>query len=410
LIDMAQFSDAPHGDAATDAAQLLSRIGYAALALAAPSAATLSSRAMFLLYPVAIALLLVAASLDPVAGIAPRLRALVASPAAWAATALFAWAVLSLLWSPFPVPGAQRLLKIAMTSLAAAAVVVTAREHLRATDLYLFPIGVLLLMVTIFALWVGEQQGWTVDGGRIDAGGVAMAVLLFPAMGGLAARGRNGYARTLMLLGLIYAFAIGNAPITAAMLAGVSVLSFAVSDVERTVRDVGRTIVGLILAAPILLAFAPTLARLVFHAKLGTLGQPYAELAAAASLILHDAPRLVTGHGVDTVVQGVEAGLLPSATPRVALFEIWYELGILGALAAALAVWFGFRAIGRTAPRFSPYLAATFAVGLTFAVLSEGLAAMTWITLLAIGAISLGAAAHSQYRTTRPSASGLAHF
>ena len=407
---MAQFSDAPHGDAATDAAQLLSRIGYAALALAAPSAATLSSRAMFLLYPVAIALLLVAASLDPVAGIAPRLRALVASPAAWAATALFAWAVLSLLWSPFPAPGAQRLLKIAMTSLAAAAVIVTAREHLRATDLYLFPIGVLLLMVTILALWIGEQQGWTVDGGRIDAGGVAMAVLLFPAMGGLAARGRNGYARTLMLLGLIYAFAIGNAPITAAMLAGVSVLSFAVSDVERTVRDVGRTIVGLILAAPILLAFAPALARLVFHAKLATLGQPYAELAAAASLILHEAPRLVTGHGVDTVVQGVEAGLLPGATPRVALFEIWYELGILGALAAALAVWFGFRAIGGAGPRFSPYLAATFAVALTFAVLSEGLAAMTWITLLAISAISLGAAAHSQYRTTRPSASGLAHF
>jgi len=370
----------------------------------------LSSRAMFVLFPVGVALLLVAATLDPVAVIGPRLRALAASPVAWAALALFAWACLSLLWTPFPIPGAQRLLKIAMTALAATAVIVTARDHLRATDLYLFPIGVLILMVTIFALWFAEQQTLEPDAGRIDAGGIAMAMLLFPAMGGLAARGRNGYARTLMLLGLVYAFAIGSAPITAALLAGIAVLSFAVSDLERTMRDVGRAAVALVLAAPLLLALSPTLAHLIFHARLGALGAPYPAIAAAASLVLHDLPRLVTGHGVDTVVRGVDAGLLPTMTPRVGLFEIWYELGILGALAAAASVWFGFRAIGRAAPRLAPYLAATFAADLTLAFLSEGFAQMTWITLLAIGGIALGAAARSQYRTTRPSAAGLARF
>jgi hypothetical protein len=407
---MAQLSDVSRGDAAADAAQLLSRIGYAALAVAAPSAATLSSRAMFVLFPVGVALLLVAATLDPVAGVGARLRALTASPVAWAALALFAWACLSLLWTPFPIPGAQRLLKIAMTALAAAAVVVTARDHLRATDLYLFPIGVLMLMATIFVLWFAEQQTLDSDGGRIEAGGVAMAMLLFPAMGGLAARGRNGYARTLMLLGLVYAFAIGSAPITAALLAGIAVLSFAVSDLERTVRDVSRAAIAVILATPLLLALLPTLAHLVFHAKLGNLGPPYPTIAAAASLVLHDSPRLMTGHGVDTVVRGVDAGLLPTMTPHVALFEIWYELGILGALAAVAGVWFGFRAIGRAAPRLAPYLAATFAADLTLGFLSEGFAQMTWITLLAIGGIALGAAARSQYRTTRPSAAGLARF
>jgi hypothetical protein len=97
-------------------------------------------------------------------------------------------------------------------------------------------------------------------------------------------------------------------------------------------------------------------------------------------------------------------------TPRVGLFEIWYELGILGALAAAAGVWFGFRAIGSATPRLAPYLAATFAADLTLAFLSEGFAQMTWITLLAISAIALSAAARSQYRTTRPSAVGLARF
>ena len=407
---MAQLSNASRGDAATDAAQLLSRIGYAALALATPSAATLSSRAMFVLFPVGVALLLVAAALDPVAGVGPRLRALAASPVAWAAVGLFVWAGVSLLWTPFPIPGAQRLLKIAMTALAATAVIVTARDHLRATDLYLFPIGVLMLMMTIFALWFATQQGLEPGDARIDAGGVAMAMLLFPAMGGLAARGRNGYARTLMLLGLVYAFAIGSAPITAALLAGIAVLSFAVSDAERTMRDVGRAAVVLVLAAPLLLALSPAVGHLIFHAKLGSLGPPYPSIAAAASLVLHDLPRLVTGHGVDTVVRGVDSGLLPTMTPRVALFEIWYELGILGAIAAAAGVWFGFRAIGRATPRLAPYLAATFAADLTLGFLSEGFAQMTWITLLAIGAIALGAAARSQYRTTRPSAAGLARF
>ena len=407
---MAQFSEVRQNDAAADAAQLLSRIGYAALAVATPSAATLSSRAMFVLFPVGVALLLVAATLDPVAGIGARVRAFAASPIVWATAALLAWAALSLLWTPFPMPGAQRLLKIVMTSLAAVAVAVTAREHMRATDLYLFPIGALGLMATIFALWLAEQQTQTPDAGRIEAGGVAMAMLLFPAMGGLAARGRNGYARTLMVLGLVYAFAIDSPAITASLLVGVAVFSFAVSDIERTARDIGRGFAVLLLITPIVLALSPELARLIFHAKLASLPPPYPTVAAAANLVLHDAARLVTGHGIDTVVQGVAAGLLPTATPRVAAFEIWYEFGVLGAVAAAAAIWRGFDAIGRAPPRLAPFLAATFAVNLTLAFVSEGLAQMTWITLLAISGIALSVASRSQYRTTRPSAAGLARF
>jgi len=143
-------------------------------------------------------------------------------------------------------------------------------------------------MVTIFGPGFAEQQTLEPDAGRIDAGGIAMAMLLFPGDGRLAARGRNGYARTLMLLGLVYAFAIGSAPITAALLAGIAVLSFAVSDLERTMRDVGRAAVALVLAAPLLLALSPTLAHLIFHARLGALGAPYPAIAAAASLVLHD--------------------------------------------------------------------------------------------------------------------------
>jgi hypothetical protein len=407
---MTQLSGSTRPDAAGDAAQLLSRIGYAVLALAAPSAVILSSRAIFVLFPIGVALLLVAAALDPTPGLPERFRALRNSPAAWAACALFAWAALSVLWSPFPSSGGQLLLKLATTAIAAMFVMATAREHLRATDLYLFPIGVLLAMATIAVLWFFVQRGLEPDTHRIAIGGVVVVVMLFPAMGGLAARGRNGYTRALMVLALVYVFALGAPATAAALLVGFAALSFAVSDIRRTVNDLSWLAAGLIIASPLIVAMTPTLSHWLFHAKLSELGAPYPTLSAAASLILHDVVRLFTGHGIDTVVRGVETGVLPAYSPRVVVFEIWYELGIVGAIAAAAVAWLGFRAIGDMAPRLAPYVAATFACDLTLAFVAEDLTQMTWVTLLAISAIALGAAARSQYRTTRPSAAHLAHF
>ncbi len=407
---MAQFSGSARPDAAGDAAQLLSRIGYAVLALAAPSAVILSTRSIFVLFPIGVALLLVAAALDPTPGVPERVRTMRDSPVAWVTVGLFAWAALSVLWSPFPSSGGQLLLKIATTAIAALFVMATAREHLRATDLYLFPIGVLLAMATILGLWFAVQQGIEPDTTRIHVGGLVLVVMVFPAMGGLAARGRNGYTRAMMVLALVYVFALGAPATAAALLVGFAVLSFAVSDTRRTVNDLSWIAAGLIVVAPIAVAMTPNLSHWLFHAKLSSLGAPYPTLAAAASLILHDVVRLLTGHGIDTVVRGVESGVLPALTPRVVVFEIWYELGIVGAIAAAGAVWLGFRAIGSMAPRLAPYVAATFACDLTLGFLAEDLTQMTWVTLLAISAIAIGAAARSQYRTTRPSAASLAHF
>lgn len=407
---MTQFSGSTRPDAAGDAAQLLSRIGYAVLALAAPSAVILSTRAIFVLFPIGVALLLVAAALDPVPGLPERFHTLRASPAAWAAVGLFAWAALSVLWSPFPSSGGQMLLKIATTAIAALFVMATAREHLRATDLYLFPIGVLLAMATIIVLWFFVQQGLEPDTSRIAIGGVVLVVMLFPAMGGLAARGRNGYTRALMVLALVYVFALGAPATAAALLVGFAVLSFAVSDTRRTVNDLSWLAAGLILITPLVVSVTPALSHWLFHAKLASLGAPYPTLAAAASLVLHDVIRIFTGHGVDTVVRGVETGVLPTFSPRVVVFEIWYELGIVGAMTAAVAAWLSFRAIGNMAPRLAPYVAAAFACDLTLGFVAEDLTQMTWVTLLAISAIAISAAARSQYRTTRPSAASLAHF
>jgi hypothetical protein len=403
---MANFSLPASNDAAEDASRLLQRLGFVVLALGAPCAEALSSRAIFLFFPIGTALLLVAAMLNPVKGVGGRLSAALGSPIGLVSLALIAWAALSLAWTPFPVEAIEHLLKLAATALAVIVALCCSRDHMRATDLYLFPVGVALAMLAILTMALADNAGVGSYADRTERSGVALVIMLWPAMAGLAARGRNGLARLLMILAAAFIFAIG-APVTAAALfVGVLVLSFAISDVKRTVTDLGILAAAIVLLSPLAPAVAPTMARWFFHAKLSSLSGPLAPLAGAAEILLHEPLRLFTGHGIDTAVRGVQAGLLPAPVPRVALFEIWYELGIIGALLSATLVWLGFRGVGATGSKVAPYLVAALACDLTLAFLSEDFSQMSWVTLLAVSALSTGAAARSQYRTKRPPAAG----
>jgi len=403
---MANFSIPASGDAAEDAARLLQRLGFVVLALGSPCAETLSPRAIFLFFPIGVALLLVAATLNPVKGTAALLRGAVWSPLGRVSLALVAWAALSLAWTPFPFEASGHLFKLAATALAVVVALACSPVRVRATDLYLFPIGVVLAMLAILALAFAQLQGADSYADRIERSGVALVIMLWPAMAGLAARGRDGLARLLLILTAAFVFAIG-APVTAAALfVGVLALSFAISDVKRAVVDLGLAAAAIVVLSPAAPAIAPALARWFLHAKLSSLPGPFAPLAGAADVVLHEPLRLFTGHGIDTAVRGVEAGLIPAPIPRVALFEIWYELGIIGALLGAALAWLGFRALGATGAKVAPYLVAAFACDLTLAFLSEDFSQMSWVTLLAVSALAAGAAARSQYRTRRPSALG----
>jgi hypothetical protein len=403
---MADFSiSAPH-DAAEDAARLLQRLGFVVLALGAPCSEALSTRAIFLFFPIGVALLLVAAMLNPVKGVASLLRSALASPVGLVSVALIAWTALSLAWTPFPVEASWHLLKLLATVLVVVIAFACSPARVRATDVYLFPIGVGLAMLAIIALALAELQGAGPYGDRIERSGLALVIMLWPAMAGLAARGRDGLARLLLILTAAFAFAIGEPVTAAALFVGVLALSFAISDLRRAAVDLGWLAAAIIVLSPLAPAVAPALSRWFLHAKLSTLQGPFAPLASAAVIVLHEPLRLFTGHGVDTAVHGAEAGLIPAASPRVALFEVWYELGSIGALLSAWLAWLGFRALGETGAKVAPYLVAAFACDLTLAFLSQDFAQMSWVTVLAVSAICAGAAARSQYRTRRPAALG----
>ena len=403
---MDNFSISASNDAAEDASRLLQRLGYVVLALGAPCAEALSPRAIFLFFPIGIALLLVAAMLHPGADVGGKLYRVFWSPLGLCSLALLAWAGLSLVWTPFRIEASEHLFKLAGTALLVVLALASSRDHMRAAELYLFPVGVVLAMASILAMAIVGHGGVGSHLDRIERTGVALVILLWPAMAGLAARGRNGLARLLMILAAAFVFAIGAPVSAAAFFVGVLVLSFAVSDVKRTVFDLSVFAAAIVLLSPLAPAVAPSLARWFAQAKLASLAGPFSPLAGASDIVLHEPLRLFTGHGIDTAIRGVNAGLIPAPIPRVVLFEIWYELGVIGALLSATIVWLAFRGLGAMGARVAPYLVAALACDLTLAFLSEDFSQMTWVTLLAVSAVSAGAAARSQYRTTRPSALG----
>src|SRR5207244_3817834 len=114
---MADFSIPAASDAAEDASRLLQRLGYVVLGLGAPCSEALSSRAIFLFFPIGAALLLAAAMLSPVKGVAKRLDRTFRSPLALVGLGLAAWAVVSLLWTPYPVSAIEHLFKLVGTAL-----------------------------------------------------------------------------------------------------------------------------------------------------------------------------------------------------------------------------------------------------------------------------------------------------
>jgi ABC-type amino acid transport substrate-binding protein len=408
-VDKRGPRDADRDDAA-DASRFFSRIGYLVLGVGAPVGVVLHPLGLYVMFSIGVALILIAAALDAEPGFLERFLRPFFVPAFLALLAGLAWAALSILWSPYPFAAGQRLIQLGVLLVATMAAVAAPRENARATDLYLFPIGVLAGMGAIVARALAERLTGAPDDGRLAAGAVAIAVLLFPAMGGLAARGRNGLARLLLILALCFAYIESYAPVTIALFAGYLALSFAISDLSRTTRELSFGAAALMLLSPLIPALAPTVSAWIFHARLASLPAPYPSLSVAADVFTHDKLRLITGRGLATVSQGVRDGILPAQTPQALAFTVWYELGILGAVLAAAGAWSAFRDLARAPERLAPYMAAAFSAVIALAFLNVDFAEMTTLTLIGVAIISTDIAARSQYRTSRPSAARLANL
>lgn len=390
---------------AARAAQLLARLGVAVLAIALPCAAVASRRTILPLAPIGAVLIIAAALLEPRRAFAPDARAAAASPTGLALLSLGAWAALSLAWTPFLSIAGERLVKtIAMgIPLAVAAVLLPTRT--RTSNLYLLPIGLGAAAVATFALaWVGPASLSAYDptGSAIERATIGCVLLLWPSLAALAVRDRWASAAVLAIAVAAAVASVFSPVIVAALALGA--LTFAASvaaplTLATSLAVLGAAIVLLAPAVPFAAGLLPDAPNAGWRAALQTF-DVWRQVLRVDGL-----PRLVTGHGLDAASRTIIAGYMPANAPRSVLFEVWYDFGLVGAVATAVLVARAFLAAARVSVNVTPFLLAGLVSGLLIAVCGQATAQLWWLTLIGIAVMEFVIALRGQYRTTRPLAS-----
>ena len=377
-------------DPARDAARLLGWFGLTILMVGAPLVGVLSRRSLFILLPIGAGLLFAAffisVSTDGLKAMGDALR----RPVGLAALFLGGWMGVSLMWTPFPREAVGRYAATLITSLLA---------------LYLLPGGMAVTaLLTLAMAMFGPASfhgGTEFDPSLLERSVLTLIVMIWPALGALGAFQRWIWAMALAVL-VVAALTLAVAPIAMSVFA-LSAVTFAsaVSETTRVARGAAMVLGGLI--APALPFVLAPLAHSIPMVGRSTV----AAMTDWRDLVTNDALRLITGHGLDTTRHGAASGYLPPHTPRSILFEIWYELGLLGALALAAIVALAIIAAGRVTPLVAPALLAGMVATLTIAVFGVATAQLWFVTLAALQAVAFGLLCRSSRGGDRPAASAL---
>jgi hypothetical protein len=388
-------------DPARDAAQLLIRLAFLALFVGAPVAAAGSRRLIFVLMPIGASLILAAGALDAPAGALRRARKLFTNPVALAILAVLVWAGLSLAWTPFLAAASERFLKTLGTIGLATAAATLLPTRTKTSNLYLIPIGVLLAAAaTGAALWFLPEAAPVADveGSAVDRSALGLIILLWPTLGAISARQHWLYGGLVAIAVAVTTIAVWTPGGMLALGLGALAAVTATSNPRRAGLIWGCLFAFLFVAAPAIVigAQAAHLDALLGH------GDAAGRFALAAELLREQGLRLVTGHGFDTFGRSIASGYLTAATPRTALLEIWYELGVLGALAMAALALRVFVDAGRHPPPIAAFHVGGLVSVAVIALTGESTFQLWWITLVSIAGVAFASAARAQYRSERP--------
>ncbi len=393
-------------DPARDAARLLGWFGMTILMVGAPLLGVVSRRALFVLLPIGAAVLLAAFLITVSRDGLGALRGALRQPIGIAAISLAGWMGLAIVWTPFPAVAFPHYAATLVIAALATVVVAYLPERRARPALYLLPAGVLVTAALTLAMaFFGPASfrgGSEFDPSLLERSVLTLVVLVWPALGALVAFGRYMLAMALALLvgGIVIVI---QAPLAMAVFA-LGAVAFAATGAtpRRLARVVTIVFCGLIVIAPLLpFALAPLAAAIPLVGR-GTL----AAMRDWSGLVADEPLRLLTGHGLDVARYGVYRGFLPAHTPRSILFQVWYDLGTLGAFGLAAVFALGLRAAAEAASFVAPALLAGLVATLSVAVFGVATGELWFVTLAGLQAIAFGLLARSS-RGDRPAAAAL---
>jgi len=383
---------------AEEASRLLLRIGVFLLFVIALIAPILARQTVYVLLPIGAALLLAAATLTPEEGPARSMRAILLSPPFLAALLLAAWTALSLLWTPFDGP-AERFAKIAATLALVALATGFLPLRTKTSNLNLLPIGVAAATIALAAVTLLLKPRYTVDDildvGPLGRAGLGLALLVWPAMGALAVRGR-WYSAAALAVATALACYLSRAPNAMPALAtGAAVFAAAFGRARLM-----SVVLAVLMAAIVLLA--PLAAYATQHVWPESPPGFFRHLALWGQMIEADGWRTLIGHGFGSATWGVLGGYLTPATPRSLIFKIWFDLGVLGAAAAALVAARISLFVGESRPALAPFLLGGLGAGFAICLFGPAAEQLWWLTLAGLDAIAFALVMRGQFRKRRP--------
>jgi hypothetical protein len=380
-------------DPAEQAALLLFRLGFAILAIALPISAVLSRRAPVIVAPIG-AIVMVTATLlmpgQPLGG--GRLRRLLTSPGGLAALFLLLWSTLSLLWTPFPSAGAERLFRMAGSAFIAVAAIAALPPRMRTSNLWLPVLGV--GAAAGVAMAVALVRPAAIDAQAIERGAVLITLVAWPAVTWLSMKRRSVAAMGIAAAVGCLAILLQGAAMLPALLVGAVLLGGAINDIRGASAAFIAGVVVLVLGGPLIAMMLSLLAPQ--ESGFGRTMQLWSDI------IFADPARLLTGHGLETALRNRISQQLDPSAPKSLLFEVWYELGVLGALATAVALAAGIAAAARLGRAVAPFALGCMGFAFALSVIGLGTSQTWWITALAATAIIFGAVANGEFKTERP--------
>jgi exopolysaccharide production protein ExoQ len=378
-------------DPALAVSGLLTRLGLFLLVIFAPFFAMFSRHAVAIIVPIATALLIMAAALD---GRLPMaLHRLTRSLLSYETLALFLlmiWAAITIFWTPQPSAAAGQLPSILLVVLLFAVTISCLKGNVRFSDVNLIPIGLSIAAVALILEFLpysplrglGEVAGENTESVRAA---MLLALLIWPAVGAVLARGRSWQALLMCLVTILALWLVHSLVVFTAFLTGIMVMTTALWRPRLAARLVG-------IGALVLLVLAPLAGWLMARYGGFLLPAEGDHLVAVWRDVTFSLPtHLIAGYGFDasaSLTRGVGGQLL--ASPRNAALQVWLELGLIGVLLAAMALWLTFRGMDRDDDRSVP---AALAVSATAVVMMfAGLASWQTWWLMALGLTSVSLA------------------
>jgi len=395
----------PHtnDDPALEAGRLLTRIGVFLLFVVALIAPVIAGQTIYILLPVGAALLLMGAAVAPDRREKTGpLREFLSAPPFLAALFLAAWAAVSLNWTPFHGGPAERYWKDAGTLGLVAIACGFLPARTRICDLNLLPIGVAaaaLGMIGAAVYGFYARRSFTLeeilDGDALARSGVGLVLIMWPACGALAMRGKWRLAAALMLVSAVAVLLSRAQNVAPPLIAGVAV--FGVSFGRP--REARLWLAPLAAAAIVL---SPLLALGVRFLYQGHAPDLLRSLDVWGQIFSTGGVRSLLGHGFGSAIYGLFGGYIDPKSPRSLAFQIWFDLGLVGAAAFAGVAYKAFSLVGLTRPSLAPFLLAGLTAGLVVCLLGPAGEQLWAFTLAGLDVVAFVMVMRGQVRKKRP--------